>query len=105
MRYLLFVIVLTLAAAGVRAEEKGADKGTDKAKEEQKLDPVKIPALIDVSNKTCPVSGKPVADGMWVDWNGVRTRLCCEGCVKKFKKDPAKTFEKLGVDPEKLKNG
>lgn len=62
-----------------------------------------IPAVIDLRNTTCPMSGKPVADGKFADHDGIRVRFCCDDCPAAFAKDPAAVFAKMGVDPAKLK--
>jgi hypothetical protein len=61
------------------------------------------PAVIDLRNTTCPMSGKPVADGKFADHDGIRVRFCCDDCPAAFAKDPAAVFAKMGVDPAKLK--
>jgi YHS domain-containing protein len=62
-----------------------------------------IPAVIDLRNTTCPMSGKPVADGKFADHDGIRVHFCCDDCPAAFAKDPAAAFAKMGVDPAKLK--
>lgn len=64
-----------------------------------------IPGVIDLENKTCPITGDtcyPEAP-IWVDLDGIRIRVCCDRCVKKAKENPARTFRQAGVDPKKLK--
>lgn len=64
-----------------------------------------IPPVIDLRNKTCPVTGEqcyPSAP-IWVDLDGIRVRVCCDKCVAAAKKDPARIFRLLAVDPKKLK--
>ena len=39
---------------------------------------------------TCPVMGEPVNPKVSIQHNGQTVQLCCKGCVKKFKADPAK---------------
>lgn len=62
-----------------------------------------IPSVVDLRNKACPMSGKPVKDEIFADADGIRVHFCCPNCPKGFEKDPAATFAKLGVDPAKLK--
>lgn len=49
--------------------------------------------------KTCVVSDEPLGEmGDPVDYviGGRLVRLCCEGCIKKLRKDPLKYLEQLG---------
>jgi YHS domain-containing protein len=48
---------------------------------------------VDVGNKTCPVSGRPIGvmgPGVQVTYNGKTYHLCCGGCVAAFNSDPEK---------------
>ena len=51
--------------------------------------------LPNVGNKLCPVSGNPIDDGSMGEavkyvYNGKIYNLCCQMCVKDFKKSPEK---------------
>ena len=64
-----------------------------------------IAPVLDLQNKTCPVTGDqcyPSAP-IWVDLDGIRVRVCCDKCVAEAKKNPARIFRLLSVDPKKLK--
>jgi hypothetical protein len=54
---------------------------------------------------TCPVmDGNAVNSKLYVDANGYRIYVCCGGCVKAVKADPAKYIDKMkaeGVELEK----
>lgn len=54
---------------------------------------------------TCPVmKGNKVNPKLYVDANGYRIYVCCGGCVKAVKADPAKYIEQMkaaGVELEK----
>ena len=54
---------------------------------------------------TCPVmKGSPVNKSLYVDANGYRIYVCCNGCLAAVKADPAKYIEQLqaeGVELEK----
>lgn len=64
-----------------------------------------IPAVIDLRNRTCPVTGDACYEEapIWVDLEGIRVRVCCDKCVKKAKEDPARFFRMAGVDPKALR--
>ena len=54
-----------------------------------------IKNLPNVGNKLCPVSGNPIDDGSMGEavkyvYNGKIYNLCCQMCVKDFKKSPEK---------------
>ncbi len=38
----------------------------------------------------CPVSGEAVSKEASIDYKGGKLCFCCEGCISKFKEDPAK---------------
>jgi YHS domain-containing protein len=49
--------------------------------------------LVDVGNKFCPVSGRPIGvmgPGVQETYNGKIYHLCCGGCVSAFESDPEK---------------
>jgi YHS domain-containing protein len=67
------------------------------AGETPKVDPVRIPAIVDLNNTTCPSSGDEIKGDAHVDWNGVRIHLCCNDCKADVAKDPAAMLAKLHV--------
>jgi len=92
MRLMIAILVLVSAAA-VQAGDK------------KKVDPVRIPAIVDLSNKKCPISGEDVDGETHVDWNGIRVQVCCPGCDKKFRAKPEKYLPALGLTLVKTKKG
>ncbi len=55
---------------------------------------------------TCPVMGGKIDKKLYVDVNGKRIYVCCKGCIKLVKADPAKYLKKLhkqGVQVESVK--
>jgi YHS domain-containing protein len=46
----------------------------------------------------CPVMGGKVNPALFVDYQGKRIYVCCQGCVDEVKKDPAKYIAKLDAD-------
>jgi len=51
------------------------------------------------AQKTCPVSGEPLGSmgvPIKVTAGGKAAFLCCEGCRKRFERDPDKYLAKLG---------
>jgi YHS domain-containing protein len=62
----------------------------------------------DVKYQTmCPVMGGKINKKLFVDYKGKRIYVCCQGCIKMFKKNPEKYIKKLekeGVTLEKVKS-
>lgn len=52
----------------------------------------------------CPVMGDPVDFNVKVDTDNGPIYFCCQSCVKKFKKNPAKYADKVAVQREALKH-
>lgn len=77
-------------------ENKSAmNQPTDTANEMRVATEEDIKNLPNVGNKLCPVSGNPVDDGTMGEavkyvYNGKIYNLCCQMCVKDFKKNPEK---------------
>jgi YHS domain-containing protein len=45
----------------------------------------------------CPVSSEPIDDKVFVEEKGNKTYFCCDGCLKKYRKEPAKYAAALAV--------
>ena len=58
--------------------------------------------VVDVKNKTCPISGNPVNGKDFIVYKGKRYGICCKGCDKKFMKDPEKYLKKLHEQEKNL---
>jgi hypothetical protein len=54
--------------------------------------------LVNLGNEKCPIMKKPVTGRNWVDWNGLRIGICCNGCVRKVLADPEKVLDDAGID-------
>lgn len=62
--------------------------------------------LIDVGNKTCPVSGRPIGvmgPGVQEIYNGKIYHLCCGGCISTFESNPEK-YSKIAEENAKITN-
>ena len=81
----LTVIALALAVVGTAYLAAAADE-----KPKTKLKPYTL--------KTCVVSGDKLGemgDAYVFEYEGREIKFCCKGCVKDFKKDPAKYLKKI----------
>jgi YHS domain-containing protein len=57
-------------------------------------------AFADVS--TCPVSGEKLGEmgtPVSIDYQGKKVSFCCDSCIAKFQKEPAKYLAKLPAKP------
>jgi len=81
MRYLLAILLL-LPAASLLAGPK-------------KVRPVRVAAVVDLLNLTCPIGGEEVDDETTLDWGGVRVHLCfarCVGCSRRTPRRRSRTW-------------
>lgn len=92
LRNLLATMLVTaflLPVAGVAADQKT---------EKKKLKPYPL--------KTCVVSGEKLGEMgdpyVW-EYEGRELKFCCKGCVKDFKKEPAKYIKQLDDAEAKAK--
>jgi YHS domain-containing protein len=74
----LGVIFMTMGLAFAQQTPSAAQKATQ---------------AVDVGNKFCPVSGRPIGvmgPGVEETYNGKIYHLCCGGCVSTFESNPEK---------------
>lgn len=58
--------------------------------------------LVDLHNTICPVSGDAVESSPLTEtYNGKIYHLCCDDCIKPFKKDPQKFEAAVAANPAK----
>ncbi len=65
-----------------------------------------LPPVMDLRNKNCPVMAQETVEGegeIYADFDGIRVRFCCDECIETFRKDPARFYRKMGVDPTALR--
>lgn len=62
----------------------------------------KAAASAAVTNKFCPIMGKtsPVDPKVRVEHEGQYVYFCCEGCAKKFEKDPKAAIANLSAEDQ-----
>ncbi len=72
-----------------------------------KADPEKYIKKIEAEGKTvaslqtsCPVMGGKINKDLYVDHEGKRIYVCCEGCIGKVKAEPEKYIKKLAAKGE-----
>jgi YHS domain-containing protein len=85
MKKLILTAMILAGALVAPALANGADKKADKPK----------PYPLD----TCVVSGEKLGGDMGkpyvFTYKGREIKLCCKGCLKEFKKEPAKYIKKI----------
>ncbi|MBX7244285.1 MAG: hypothetical protein K1X53_02230 [Candidatus Sumerlaeaceae bacterium] len=77
-------------SAGAKPTAPSDSKTTGSA-EKPKAGPVAV------NNTKCPVSGEPIGsmgEGVTVTYKNHEVKLCCDGCTKKFNKEPEKYLSK-----------
>jgi YHS domain-containing protein len=48
-----------------------------------------------IMQKTCPVTGEPVDQKVYLDYQGKRIYFCCAACKEKFQKSPESYLKKI----------
>jgi YHS domain-containing protein len=60
------------------------------------------PAVVDLNNTKCPVTGDPVGSSKLTEiYQGKIYHFCCDDCPKDFKKNPEKYAKAVAADPAK----
>lgn len=86
-------LAVTLVSGGyvLAAGEHQMPDGT--VMDDQAMEAESVTAPVEIGNKICPISGGEIGsmgEGYPVEHEGKSYKLCCEGCLKDFEKDPAK---------------
>src|SRR5215831_10059000 len=59
-----------------------------------------LPLQAQVTNKMCPVmTDQPTRADRFVDYQGKRIYFCCDKCIERFKREPAKFIGNVGGSP------
>ena len=91
------VILVMVAAMGTSCASVRETSGTEGLKPEPGL------------QTTCPVmEGKRINSRLYVDYQGYRIYVCCNPCVKAFRKNPEKYLKRLtdqGIVLQKVNQG
>ncbi|MCU7495941.1 MAG: YHS domain-containing protein [Ignavibacteria bacterium] len=102
---LLVVLSLSLSVFAQKKDDKTVYKAKVTTTVSAKTDKVQEVKEGKAFNKLCPVSGEELEDNdnRLLSYNGKTYGLCCDKCVAKFKKDPAKYAARLSEDGTKYK--
>ena len=80
----ILVVVAVVAAVFISAVAYAAPETAKQAAKEEK------PAIVDVGNKICPVTGDAVNGKDFYEYKGKRYGFCCPMCPPIFAGDPEK---------------
>lgn len=87
MKTIIIISTLALALTSCSKDQGGAEASN----ESQTAKPYPLETCI-VSDKKLGSMGEPVV----LEQDGQEVKFCCDGCIPRFKKDPAKYLSKLG---------
>lgn len=79
------------------------DEMMDEDSEMEEMGEMDEPALIEVGNKICPISGAKIGsmgEAVKVEYNGMIYNLCCPGCADAFYADPEASIQKINEQME-----
>ncbi len=85
-------VIFSSAVLAFSAEQMGIPM-KDSTKEKAGITATATPKL--KPQTTCPIQGDIINKNLFVDYNGKRIYVCCEGCLADVKKDPEGAIKKL----------
>lgn len=94
MYIIMMLFLITLITEPAYAQEKQKDV--------KEISPAKTEVA--KLNTICPVSGEEADAQITYEYKGKTYSLCCNTCLKKFKKDPEKYISRLSEDGKSLKS-
>lgn len=57
-----------------------------------------------IPQKSCPLTGEPIDKKSYLDHQGKRIYVCCDGCLSALKKDPEKAIKDLAAKGESVES-
>jgi len=107
MKNLLFLVMILFLGASFSFSSLAQEESKDEKKETQTVEQnSNDETTIDSTkafNTICPVSTEEVDPEVTYMYKGKTYALCCNNCLKKFKKDPEKYISKLSEDGKSMK--
>jgi YHS domain-containing protein len=98
MKNLIILVIILFLGTGLSLNSFSQEKSGDEKKEnksEQMNEASEDQAEL---NTVCPVSREEADPEITHEYKGKTYALCCNNCLKKFKKDPEKYISKLNED-------
>lgn len=92
--FVIIIIAFSLSALSYAQEKQQTKKETSSVKTE-----INKPV-----NTICPVSTEQADAEITYEYKGKTYALCCNSCLKKFKKDPEKYISRLSEDGKSIKS-
>ncbi len=106
MKNLLFLIMILFIGAifsfSSFAQEKSNDEKDETQTVEQNSNDKTAIDSTKAFNIICPVSTEEVDPEVTYTYKGKTYALCCNNCLKKFKKDPEKYISRLSEDGKSI---
>jgi len=96
---LVFGLSFSISSFAQEEQKKDEKSGANKEVKEESTEQADGKAF----NSICAVSGEPIDPEITYAYEGKTYAFCCNNCLKKFKKDPAKYTSRLSEDGKSLK--
>ena len=96
----LILSALATLSCSLMASESHNPDHSSKASDQQG----KASLQVNGTQKLCPIRGEAIDPEAYIDVQGQRIYFCCQGCDKKFLKDPDAGFSKLQERGELAQN-
>jgi YHS domain-containing protein len=97
MKNLFLMLILFISVSFAQ------DNSNDKKKETAVVHSDSTVADGKIFNSICPVSTEDIDPEITYEYKGKTYAVCCNNCLKKFKKDPEKYISKLSDDGKSIK--
>ncbi len=91
--------LITLTGCGQKGSKGGETEMTQQNVQEETIE------AGGSVQQTCPVTGRPIDEDLYVDYNDVRVYVCSEECIEAFNNNPEqylKRLKELGEVPKPL---
>ena len=107
MKRIFFLVFALMLGVSFSFNTLAQDKTEDEKKENTTVEE-KSEDMMDVEegkpfNTICPVSTEEADPEITYTYKGKTYALCCNNCLKKFKKDPEKYISRLSEDGKSIK--
>lgn len=102
MKNFLFLVMILFTGAVFSFNSLAHDNSHDETKESKVEQNDSTVADGKAFNTICPVSTEDIDPEITYSYEGKTYALCCNNCLKKFKKDPEKYISRLSEDGKSI---
>ena len=103
---LLFAVFFIMIGFSINSYAQEEQKKDEKSGTKQEVKEDSTAASdAEAFNSICAVSGEDIDKDITYTYESKKYAFCCNNCLKKFKKDPAKYTSRLSEDGKSLKKG